>query len=72
MASTKISTNFLLEPKTRNQLEELAKEAGCSWAQIVRTQIRLHWLMVFKQAPLCANGSKCLVPQIHEKPARPD
>jgi len=61
--------NVLLSPKEHNQLLELAQLKDVSAGSIIRQNIRWRHMMVTQNEPVCANGQRCFVPQMHTQPA---
>lgn len=56
------SMNIRMSPATREKLRELAAETEESQAQVVRRLVVQAHNMIHRGIPVCASGSRCLVP----------
>jgi hypothetical protein len=65
--------NVLFTDEERNALDALTAARSESRAQVLRSLIRAAHLHHCMDAPTCANGSPCFVPQMHyaRRPALP-
>lgn len=60
--------NALLAPRHMDALNELAEHLHSSRAHIVRRCIDALHAMEILRVPHCANGTRCLVPHLHQHP----
>jgi len=56
--------NVMLSGQETAQLEALAKHAGVSKGAVVRSLLRAANAHTFKGLASCANGQRCLCPQL--------
>jgi len=58
-----------LDTQTRDELDKLSERWRCSRAETLRRLVRNTSEHVFQDTPLCADGGRCFVPQMHAKKA---
>jgi len=60
-----IAFNVLLSAEEKNHLNAMADQLGVSQGAVLRAAIQTRWLMDFQAMPMCANGARCMAPQLH-------
>lgn len=55
----------MMSKDDRQRLDDLAAVLGITRSVIIRKAIQNTWSMVCAKQPLCANGDRCMVPQMH-------
>jgi hypothetical protein len=61
------SFNVLMPPVLFDELSVIAHVAHISRGQAVRQLVHRAYLMIAQDLPLGADGSKCFVPQMHDR-----
>jgi len=69
MNSHDIIFTLRLDTQTRDELDKLSNRWRCSRAETLRRLVRNCSEHVFTGTPLCADGGRCFVPQMHVKQA---
>jgi len=57
--------NVMLDIEDKTHLDMLRDATKKTLAQIVREAITNYWMMRICRTPTCADGQRCLVPQMH-------
>jgi len=57
---------LLLDDESKERLTILYRTLGRSRGQILRDLINLAFHMHMNNIPFCANGQRCLAPQMHQ------
>lgn len=57
--------NVKLDQTDRDMLSQLADDANTSQATVLRNSIKHHFRQRFANEPTCANGNRCLCPNMH-------
>lgn len=63
--------NVLLSDKEYNMLQALSNASGDSKGTELRKALSARYLWQVKKQAVCANGSPCFVPHLHQMNAQP-
>jgi len=68
-----IDFNVKLSENEKSMLDALAKDAGLTMSEVVRSHITARFRMRFANEPRCSSGNNCLCPNMHtlQNAARP-
>jgi hypothetical protein len=58
----------MMDDDTYTRLIQMASAENVAAAVVVRAAITLRWLHTIQGTPMCAGGSRCLVPHLHASP----
>jgi len=65
MTKKTTALQILVLPKHREKLKRMALDRGISMGAIVRQMIDSRYAHEYDNNPVCANGARCYVPQMH-------
>lgn len=69
-ATTDSPLNVKLDPTERQMIAAMAEHSGLTMSLIVKQSIRARYAMQYDAQPTCADGNRCLCPQLHARPVR--